>query len=130
MSKLPSLDEVRAALLDKTKCERLFGPLRRDDIVATFKQAVVIAVGDEEGITGVPTWMVAQAAVLLEAGQPGRKPFKSRREMRLRKIFARSLYKRKKQELGSAKKAAEHVRRWLHDHGVELSAESILKGKL
>lgn len=150
MTKLPSVEAVSTALSDKTEYERLFGPLRRDDLIAQLEELIVLGLLEEtqaitvpgdpeaddhlgfvtEQAIGVPVRALIEAVVLLKDAPPGRKPFKSDEERRLREVVAKALYQRKLKELGSAEDAAEHVSRWLADRGIQLSAQSILHGKL
>jgi hypothetical protein len=145
---LPSREDAVAALSNKQQCEKLFGRLRRDDIIDYFKRSVEMGIADgtkaatiyydpEDGgevesvideAVAVPIWYLAQAAVLLKSARPGRKSPMSWKEQRIR-LAAKRLYHDKTKKLGSAD-AATYVSDWLGKHGINLSKGSILKGGL
>jgi hypothetical protein len=148
---LPSSEDALAALSSRQECEKLLGPLRRNDIIDYFKRFVEMAVSEETEVAtitpdpeipggeiqyvapvqsaAVPVWMLAQAVILLKTARPGRKPPMSFKQQRLR-LAAKWHYQRKKKELGSADAAASHVSDWLRERGVHLDKGSILKGGL
>jgi hypothetical protein len=147
---LPSLEDARAALSSKKDCERVFGPLRRDDIIDTFKRYVEMGIseqasaatishdpetGGEEQVVSeqsvvVPIWMLAQAAVLLGTARPGHKQSMPWKEQRIR-LAAKYHYQQMMKRHGrSAEEAAKEISHWLRERGIYLSKESILKGSL
>lgn len=146
---IPSIEDALAALSSKERCEEVFSPLSRDDIIDFFKQSVEMGIaegtnaatisrdqetpgGEIESVleqaVAVPIWMLAQAAVLLKTARPGRKQSMSAREQRIR-YYAEWHYQRMKKKVG-ADAAASHISDWLATRGINLAKELILKGGL